>query len=898
MAWTPRTPETGSGANKNVVVTKPSGTVDGDVMDVWIVIEDVPFDAVISSPPAGWVQRATVDDGADFGIRMWLFTKVASGEGASWTFPIVTTAAAPNYTYLANAAAGGDGTLTGTIPSAADRATFVATYTSPSITPAVNGALVRAGFTTDTNADLRPITADTSPAATSDATGFDGTSQQHVYTERFVQATAAAIALDMTFNASCGQHVQTAIIAWAPAGGPTPVTKTLTASYNIADLYPDVVATSVLADTGNATTHNVPLPTPAGGILLNDILLWIGCVDGNTAVSQPGGWTEIKDEASGTACEVYVAWKRAAGGETGNVVLTTGSEAGGHQILCIRGAHLTTAPAISTGVTATSANPNPDSLDPANWATEETLWIAAIGNDANVAVTAGPAGYSGVLNTRWANTAGAGIATAWRQLLAGSEDPGAFTMAAEDSRAFTIAIRPAAAIVPVVQTLTATYNIKKQIPKTLASTFNIRTSVSKSLTASYFLGTTPVSKTLSASYTIRKAIVKTIPSTYFIVKYGPRASLAYYVSPAIGPVQKTLTSTYNIVGRVAKTLSATYNIIKQIPKTLSATYTIRMAITKTLSPSYIIKKSQPKTLSASYNIQKSILKNVTSGYNIIKQIPKTLSATYTIRKSILKTLSASYNIGSTSAVPKTLIASYIIKKSIPKTLSATYMIRVSVAKALASSYTIKVSIIKSLSPSYQIIQFGTVNKTLSAVYSIQRQIAKTISSTYNIKREIPKTVTSSYNIRVSLPKTLTPTYNIKASIAKSLAASYMVRVSATKVLSASYTIKRATPKTLTPTYTIKNSVSQTLTSAYSVIQFGIVTKTLPVSYNIRISVSKSRSSSYMIRRSATKSVTSNYTVIGRIGKTMTAAYIIRTLQIDHFPHSPSGRIAVPSVGRP
>ena len=661
---------------------------------------------------------------------------------------------------------------------------------------------------------------------------------------------------------------------------------------------PYVVATSVLADTANATTHNVPLPTPAGGILANDILLWIGCVDGNTVVSPPGGWTEIKDEASGVACEVYVFWKRAAGGETGNVTVTTGSEAGGHQILCIRGGHLTTAPAISTGVTSTAANPNPDSLDPAGWAAEDTLWIAAAGNDANVAITAGPAGYSGFLNTRWANTNGAGIATAWKNANATSEDPGAFTMAAEDSRAFTIAIRPAAGVAPVSKTLTATYNIKQQILKTLAPTFNIRKSISKTLTASYNLGTNPVPKTLTASYTIRKAIVKTIPATYFIVKYGPRGSLAYYVSPATGPVQKTLTSTYNIVGRAAKTLSATYNIIKQIPKTLSATYTIRVAITKTLSPSYIIKKSQPKTLSASYNIQRSLLKNVTSSYNIIKQIPKTLSATYNIKKSIAKTLSASYNIGSTSAVPKTLTASYIIKKSIAKTLSATYTMRVSVAKALASSYAIKISIVKTLSPSYQIIQFGTVNKTLSAAYSIQRQIAKTISSTYNIKREIPKTVTSSYNIRVSLPKTLTPTYNIKASIAKSLAASYMVRVSATKVLSASYTIKRATPKTLTPTYTIKNSVSQTLTSAYSVIQFGIVTKTLPVSYNIRISVSKSRSASYMIRRSATKSVTSNYTVIGRIGKTMTAAYIIRTLQIDHFPHSPSGRIAVPSVGRP
>lgn len=221
MAWTHRTPSTGSGTNKNVVVNKPSGTVDGDVMEVWLGIEDVPFDAVISSPPSGWVQRATVDDAADFGMRFWLFTKVASSEGSSWTFPIVTGAAAPQYTYVCNAAAGGTGALTGTVPAAADRSGGGSTYTSPSITPAVDGALIRAGFFTDTNVDRRPITADSSPAATADVTAYDAGSQQHLFVERYEQPTAGAQALDMTYASANSQHTLTAIIAWelaAPVG--------------------------------------------------------------------------------------------------------------------------------------------------------------------------------------------------------------------------------------------------------------------------------------------------------------------------------------------------------------------------------------------------------------------------------------------------------------------------------------------------------------------------------------------------------------------------------------------------------------------------------------------------------------------------------------------------------
>lgn len=208
---------------------------------------------------------------------------------------------------------------------------------------------------------------------------------------------------------------------------------------------PYVMAIGTFSDTADATSHAPNLPVPPGGIQSGDLLLAVSSFDSNTTVAWPSDWTEIKDETGNAlAVSVACAYKRATGNESGTITVTTSTAQGGAvQILCIRNAHKTTAPEVSTGVSAATANADPDSLNPAGWATEHTLWIAAMGNDGDVAVTAGPSGYYGFLNTRWANVAGAGVATASKLLSAASEDPGAFTHAAEDTRAFTIAVRGA-----------------------------------------------------------------------------------------------------------------------------------------------------------------------------------------------------------------------------------------------------------------------------------------------------------------------------------------------------------------------------------------------------------------------------------------------------------------------
>ncbi len=213
--------------------------------------------------------------------------------------------------------------------------------------------------------------------------------------------------------------------------------------------FPTVVATGEFADAASGTSHVVPLPTPIGGIIAGDLLIYFSGIDINPALSYDLAFTVLNDQTAGGAINMGCAWMRAAGGEVGNLTVTTStSEGGGHRILCVRGAHRTTDPAVaalaSDGVG--SANPNPPTFNPAGWDIEDTLWIAYACNDGDVAITAAPSTpspFSNFGNTRWAAAEGAGIATATLASASASVDPGVFTMTSEQWLAGTMAIRPA-----------------------------------------------------------------------------------------------------------------------------------------------------------------------------------------------------------------------------------------------------------------------------------------------------------------------------------------------------------------------------------------------------------------------------------------------------------------------
>lgn len=203
------------------------------------------------------------------------------------------------------------------------------------------------------------------------------------------------------------------------------------------------------AQASLTTNLSVPLPTPGGGILADDILLAVGGGRGNTAgFGFPAGWTEVLDAGVSTFGRAAVAYKIAAGGETGNISVTrTASNTTGCTIYCLRGASLTLAPETSSIV----GGNNPPSLDPVNWGTEDTFWLACITGAVNSAPTGAPSGYSN-LRSDWNTSAvGGGISTARRSNAVSSEDPGVFTTAGGNEAGFTIAVAPAA---PPVQNLT------------------------------------------------------------------------------------------------------------------------------------------------------------------------------------------------------------------------------------------------------------------------------------------------------------------------------------------------------------------------------------------------------------------------------------------------------------
>lgn len=74
---------TGDGVS-TVTVTKPSGTVDGDYLVAWVHC-DADATAANLTAPAGWAQNGSTQTVANVGVSK-VFTKAASGEGASYVF--------------------------------------------------------------------------------------------------------------------------------------------------------------------------------------------------------------------------------------------------------------------------------------------------------------------------------------------------------------------------------------------------------------------------------------------------------------------------------------------------------------------------------------------------------------------------------------------------------------------------------------------------------------------------------------------------------------------------------------------------------------------------------------------------------------------------------------------
>lgn len=210
--------------------------------------------------------------------------------------------------------------------------------------------------------------------------------------------------------------------------------------------------------TSNSSSWTLTYPT---SLKSGDLILAILAVDGATNLGLNSGWNQWA-AYGGSPVMIGVMAKISNGTETGTFsVALTGSEQGAWRVIRIigwygsglatnniSGAATFTEHGNGMSVRMLSASsgstPDPPELDPSNWATEDTLWIAAMAADTSRTVSAYPSSTEDQRYSASGGSNGATLGFSRRELAASLWDPSTFTISASDDWATaTIAIRPA-----------------------------------------------------------------------------------------------------------------------------------------------------------------------------------------------------------------------------------------------------------------------------------------------------------------------------------------------------------------------------------------------------------------------------------------------------------------------
>lgn len=211
--------------------------------------------------------------------------------------------------------------------------------------------------------------------------------------------------------------------------------------------------------TSNSNSWTCTYPT---NLASGDLILGFAAADGAADFTWPADWISTPVLGDG-ACRGSVAKKVSTGSESGNFTLgLSASEQGAWRIFRITGWEGTggatfgnsgsgdgSVVLVKDAAGVTSSTPDPPSLDPVNWATEDTLWFAMCVVDTSRTISVYPLADNNTADV----SGGAGGATLGLCTLndaVSSKDPGTFTISTSDQwGAATIAIRPAA---PPVET--------------------------------------------------------------------------------------------------------------------------------------------------------------------------------------------------------------------------------------------------------------------------------------------------------------------------------------------------------------------------------------------------------------------------------------------------------------
>lgn len=193
----------------------------------------------------------------------------------------------------------------------------------------------------------------------------------------------------------------------------------------------------------NSTSHTVSLPA---GIAAGDLLIVEFSCDGSAIVTFPAGFTKFFD-ADSSFNVLAAAFRQADGTEGATItVISSISEKSAHAAYRITGHEdpATQPPEVSVAAFGSDALPDPGSLAPTG-GTKDYLWIACHGHDGDKTVTAFPANYLNGISAQGSTATSVGIGSAERELNTASDNPGPFTISAQDDWvACVIAIHPAA----------------------------------------------------------------------------------------------------------------------------------------------------------------------------------------------------------------------------------------------------------------------------------------------------------------------------------------------------------------------------------------------------------------------------------------------------------------------
>lgn len=218
--------------------------------------------------------------------------------------------------------------------------------------------------------------------------------------------------------------------------------------------FPIVQSVTETQFSSSTTAHAVSMPaTVNAGDLL--IVLFVQFAQAAT-VTTPSGWTQLHSTQTGGLGRLSAYYKSASGSEDGGTVdfVTSSSTTAAAQTYRITGWSAVEVATAALGNPGDNS-PNPPSLNPSGWDTEDTLWIAYFGAaDDDETVSTYPTNYTNGVDTISGAGANLGceMGSARRELAASSENPGTFLITGgEDWVAGTIAVRPA----PAQQTLVA-----------------------------------------------------------------------------------------------------------------------------------------------------------------------------------------------------------------------------------------------------------------------------------------------------------------------------------------------------------------------------------------------------------------------------------------------------------